>query len=44
MPPHVSYELTAMGKTLRTAVLPLLEWNTKNLPHIDRARTEHDTQ
>ncbi|WP_432847909.1 winged helix-turn-helix transcriptional regulator [Amycolatopsis sp. CA-161197] len=32
------------GQTLRTAVLPLLEFNTTNLPHIDLARTKHDTQ
>jgi DNA-binding HxlR family transcriptional regulator len=42
MPPHVSYELTPMGKTLREATAPLLEWSIAHLPHIDAARAEYD--
>jgi DNA-binding HxlR family transcriptional regulator len=42
MPPHVSYELTPMGKTLREATAPLLEWTITHLAHIDAARTEYD--
>lgn len=44
MPPHVSYELTPMGKTLRDAAAPLLEWSIVHLPHIDAARAEYDTR
>lgn len=44
MPPHVSYELTPMGMSLREATAPLLEWSIVHLPHIDAARTEYDTR
>ncbi|MFD2418102.1 winged helix-turn-helix transcriptional regulator [Amycolatopsis pigmentata] len=44
MPPHVSYELTPMGRTLREAALPLLEWSVTNLAHIDAARAEYDAR
>ena len=42
MPPHVSYELTPMGKTLREATAPLLEWSIAHLEHIDTARADYD--
>ncbi|MFE9327877.1 winged helix-turn-helix transcriptional regulator [Nocardia sp. NPDC052278] len=42
MPPHVSYELTPMGTSLRAAALPLLEWSITHLAHIDAARAEYD--
>src|SRR5882757_4532822 len=41
MPPHVSYELTEMGTTLREATAPLLEWTITHLAHIDAARAEY---
>jgi DNA-binding HxlR family transcriptional regulator len=44
MPPHVSYELTPMGKSLREAAAPLLEWSITHLAHIDAARVEYDTR
>ncbi|MFI5778107.1 winged helix-turn-helix transcriptional regulator [Nocardia sp. NPDC051570] len=44
MPPHVSYELTPMGRTLREATAPLLEWSIAHLTHIDAARAEYDTR
>jgi DNA-binding HxlR family transcriptional regulator len=44
MPPHVSYELTPLGTTLRAAALPLLEWSTTNLAHIDAARADYDAR
>jgi DNA-binding HxlR family transcriptional regulator len=44
MPPHVSYQLTPMGTTLRAAVLPLLEWSVENLANIDAARADYDTR
>ncbi|MFK0251190.1 winged helix-turn-helix transcriptional regulator [Amycolatopsis azurea] len=42
MPPHVSYELTTMGRTLREATAPLLEWSITHLPRIDAAREAYD--
>ena len=44
MPPHVSYELTPMGRTLREATAPLLEWSITHLPHIDAAREAYDNR
>ncbi|MBP2479233.1 DNA-binding HxlR family transcriptional regulator [Crossiella equi] len=44
MPPHVSYELTTMGRTLREATAPLLAWSIAHLPHIDAARAEYDSR
>ncbi|WP_414641864.1 winged helix-turn-helix transcriptional regulator [Amycolatopsis sp.] len=42
MPPHVSYELTPMGRTLREAAAPLLEWSVRHMPQIDAARAAYD--
>ncbi|MBQ1000048.1 helix-turn-helix domain-containing protein [Streptomyces sp. RK62] len=42
MPPHVSYELTPMGATLREATAPLLEWSTRHLDAIETARATYD--
>ncbi|MEU0076147.1 helix-turn-helix domain-containing protein [Streptomyces sp. NPDC006332] len=44
MPPHVSYELTPMGRTLREATAPLLEWSITHLTQIDAARAEYDAR
>jgi DNA-binding HxlR family transcriptional regulator len=44
MPPHVSYELTEMGITLREAAAPLLEWSIAHLARIDDARAAYDTR
>ncbi|MFB7718099.1 MULTISPECIES: winged helix-turn-helix transcriptional regulator [unclassified Nocardia] len=44
MPPHVSYALTPMGMSLRTATLPLLEWSITHVPDIDTARAQFDTR
>ncbi|TQJ92467.1 helix-turn-helix domain-containing protein [Streptomyces sp. SLBN-31] len=44
MPPHVSYELTPMGKTLRQATAPLLEWSIMHLGDIDSARARYDAR
>ncbi|WP_052869777.1 winged helix-turn-helix transcriptional regulator [Streptomyces niger] len=44
MPPHVSYELTEMGITLREATAPLLEWSVAHLARIDDARTAYDAR
>ena len=42
MPPHVSYELTAMGRSLHDATAPLIAWSIEHLPHIDAARAAYD--
>lgn len=44
MPPHVSYELTEMGVTLREATAPLLEWSIAHLARIDDARAAYDAR
>ncbi|MEV8114151.1 helix-turn-helix domain-containing protein [Streptomyces xiamenensis] len=44
MPPHVSYELTPMGTTLRQATAPLLEWSALHLTRIDAARAAYDAR
>ena len=44
MPPHVSYELTAMGTTLREAAVPLLDWSIAHLAAIDAARSAYDAR
>lgn len=44
MPPHVSYQLTPIGTTLREAAAPLLAWSVANLPDIDAARAAYDTR
>ncbi|MFI7386284.1 winged helix-turn-helix transcriptional regulator [Streptomyces sp. NPDC049813] len=44
MPPHVSYELTEMGVTLREATAPLLDWSISHLARIDDARAAYDSR
>src|SRR5882757_8210040 len=44
MPPHVSYELTEIGTTLREATAPLLEWSIAHLTRIDAARADYDAR
>ena len=44
MPPHVSYELTGMGRSLHEATAPLLEWSLTHLPSIAAARAEYDSR
>ncbi|MBY8889157.1 helix-turn-helix transcriptional regulator [Streptomyces sp. PTM05] len=44
MPPHVSYELTPMGRSLREATAPLLEWSTAHLARIGAARAAYDAR
>ncbi|MER7844193.1 helix-turn-helix domain-containing protein [Kitasatospora sp. NPDC096077] len=44
MPPHVSYELTEMGITLRAATAPLLTWSVAHLARIDDARAAYDAR
>jgi DNA-binding HxlR family transcriptional regulator len=42
MPPHVSYQLTAMGRSLLDATAPLIDWSRRHLPLIDAAREAYD--
>jgi DNA-binding HxlR family transcriptional regulator len=42
MPPNVSYELTAIGRTLQEATHPLIRWSIAHVEAIDAARTEFD--
>jgi DNA-binding HxlR family transcriptional regulator len=44
MPPHVTYELTETGITLREATAPLLEWSVAHLARIDDARAAYDAR
>ncbi|MFI0220678.1 winged helix-turn-helix transcriptional regulator [Streptomyces lydicus] len=44
MPPHVTYELTPMGKTLYQATTPLLRWTIDHLAQIDDARADYDAR
>jgi DNA-binding HxlR family transcriptional regulator len=44
MPPHVSYQLTAMGTTLLQATAPLIEWSSRHLDLIDAARAGYDAR
>ncbi|MEJ8653371.1 helix-turn-helix domain-containing protein [Streptomyces sp. MS1.AVA.3] len=44
MPPHVTYELTPMGRTLYEATAPLRKWTIEHLAHIDDARAEYDAR
>ena len=44
MPPHVSYELTPMGRTLLEATAPLITWSHQHLPAIDTARRHYDAR
>jgi DNA-binding HxlR family transcriptional regulator len=44
MPPNVTYELTAMGRTLLDATDPLIRWSLQNISAIDEARAEFDSR
>jgi len=44
MPPHVSYELTDMGRTLLQATAPLIDWSMRHLSRIDAARADYDAR
>ncbi|WP_279616825.1 winged helix-turn-helix transcriptional regulator [Streptomyces rubellomurinus] len=35
MPPHVEYELTDLGRSLREALQPLLVWGEAHLDEVD---------
>ncbi|MGW3076250.1 MULTISPECIES: winged helix-turn-helix transcriptional regulator [unclassified Kitasatospora] len=39
IPPHVEYELTDLGRSLRQALQPLLAWGESHLDEIEQARS-----
>ncbi|MFE7587999.1 winged helix-turn-helix transcriptional regulator [Kitasatospora sp. NPDC057512] len=41
IPPHVEYELTDLGRSLRQALQPLLTWGESHLDEVDQARSAH---
>ena len=43
VPPRVDYELTALGRTLRTPLVAVAEWARANRTAIDEARKVFDT-
>ncbi|MGA5822874.1 winged helix-turn-helix transcriptional regulator [Kitasatospora sp. NPDC094028] len=38
VPPHVEYELTDLGRSLRQALQPLLAWGESHLDEVEQAR------
>lgn len=44
MPPHVEYELTALGRSLTEPVIALGTWASNHIADIDRARQEFDSR
>jgi len=42
IPPKVDYELTELGRTLRTPLVAVAEWARANRPAIDEARKHFD--
>ncbi|MER7674710.1 helix-turn-helix domain-containing protein [Kitasatospora sp. NPDC096128] len=39
IPPHVDYDLTDLGRSLRQALQPLLAWGESHLDEVERARS-----
>jgi DNA-binding HxlR family transcriptional regulator len=44
VPPRVEYELTEMGRTLTTTLIPLAQWSEANWQSIRSAQERHDAQ
>nr|WP_257019742.1 helix-turn-helix domain-containing protein [Streptomyces sp. TLI_235] len=42
VPPHVEYELTALGRTLREPLKALTEWSVRHIEEVITAREEYD--
>ncbi|MEU8931536.1 helix-turn-helix domain-containing protein [Streptomyces sp. NPDC048409] len=42
VPPHVEYELTALGQTLREPLKALTEWSVLHIEEVITARAEYD--
>ena len=41
VPPHVEYELTALGPTLREPLKALTEWSVRHIDEVITAREEY---
>ncbi|MFE1408600.1 winged helix-turn-helix transcriptional regulator [Streptomyces sp. NPDC058770] len=41
VPPHVEYELTDLGRSLRQALQPLLVWGESHLDEVEQAQSAH---
>ncbi|SEG52597.1 transcriptional regulator, HxlR family [Actinacidiphila yanglinensis] len=44
VPPHVEYELTSLGQTLREPLKALTEWSVRYIEDVITARGEYDTR
>lgn len=44
VPPRVDYELTALGRTLLRAVLPLTAWAREHVHDVTESRTQYDSR
>ncbi|MEM9371588.1 MAG: helix-turn-helix domain-containing protein [Pseudomonadota bacterium] len=44
IPPHVTYRLSAVGKSLSRALIPLDRWAEQNFSELDRAKEAYDAK
>lgn len=44
IPPHVEYELTDLGRSLRAVLVPLEDWATGNMDTVERSRDRYDAR
>ncbi|WIE62820.1 helix-turn-helix domain-containing protein [Curtobacterium sp. MCLR17_032] len=44
IPPHVEYELTATGRSLRTVLVPLEQWAIDHMDGVAEARSGYDAR
>jgi DNA-binding HxlR family transcriptional regulator len=44
IPPHVEYQLTDLGRSLREVLVPLEDWATGNMDTVERARDVYDAR
>lgn len=44
IPPHVSYRLSSIGKSLSEALITLDRWAEQNFPELDRAKASYDSR
>ena len=44
IPPHVEYELTDRGRSLRAVLEPLEDWATSHMDEVALSRTEYDAR
>jgi DNA-binding HxlR family transcriptional regulator len=43
VPPHVEYELTALGRTLTEPLVAICRWSMDHLPDVQQARAAYDS-